>query len=238
MLNAAVASDRVRDRSDGLSAISILKSDRHAIQLVTHALQDKDETIRTLAASSLGGISARSAIPALRAAMNDPSPVVSFAAAQSLWRLGDRSGRELFYEVLTGERKTKPGLIKQNVDQIKKDVHDPKTLALIGIDQASGAFLGPFSMGVSVLEAYAKNTSSPVQAYCASLLAQDATPDTIEQLSLALSNNNWTVRAAAAKALADMHERKVIPKLEEMMQTDKESAARLAAASAIVKLTE
>lgn len=238
MLDEAAASNKVRDRSDGLSAISILKSDRHAIALMKQALKDKDESVRTLAANSLGSMNARSAIPALRDAMNDPSPVVSFAAAQSLWRLGDHSGRQLFYDVLTGERKTTPGLIKQHVNQIKKDIHDPKTLALIGIDQASGAFLGPFSMGVSVLEEYAKNTSSPVQAYCATLLSQDPTPDTTEQLSVALGDNNWTVRAAAAKALAEMHDRKVISKLEEMMQTDKVAPARLAAAAAIVKLTE
>lgn len=238
LLNEAADSNKVRDRSDGLSAISILKSDRHAIALLKQALQDKDESVRTLAANSLGSMNARSAIPALRDALNDPSPVVSFAAAQSLWRLGDRSGRQLFYEVLLGQRKTMPGLIKQHVNEIKKDIHDPKTLALIGIDQASGAFLGPFSMGVSVLEEYAKNTSSPVQAYCATLLSQDPSPDTIEQLSLALGDNNWTVRAAAAKALAEMHDRKVISKLEEMMETDKVAPARLAAAAAIVKLTE
>ena len=238
MLDEAVNSEKVRNRSDGFSAISILKSDPHAIRLMTQGLQDKDEGVRALAATSLGRMNATSAIPALRKAMSDPSPVVSFAAAQALWSLGDHSGRELLYDVLAGQRKTKPGVIKSNIEQIKKDIHDPKTLALIGIDQASGAFLGPFSMVVSVVEEYAKNTSSPVQAYCASLLAQDDTPDTIEQLSLALDNNNWTVRAAAAKALAQMRDRKVIPKLEEMMETDKDPPARLAAAAAIVKVTQ
>ena len=237
MLEEAVSSEKVRSRSDGFSAISILKADPHAIRRMAQGLQDKDAGVRALAATSLGRMDATSAIPALRKAMNDPSPVVSFAVAQALWSLGDHSGRELLYEVLAGERKTKPGVIQSNIEQIKKDLHDPKTMALIGIDQASGAFLGPFSMGVSVVEEYAKNTSSPVQAYCASLLSQDDTPGTIEQLSLALDNNNWTVRAAAAKALAQMRDRKVIPKLEEMMETDKQPAARLAAAAAIVKLT-
>jgi HEAT repeat protein len=238
LLDAAAVSDKVRTRSDAFSAISILESNRHAVELMITGLDDKDEGVRTLAANSLGGMNSPAAIPALRKAMNDPSPVVSFAAAKSLWRLGDRSGREMFYEVLAGERKTQPGFIKSHVNEVKKDIHDPKTLALIGINQASGQFLGPFSMGVSMLEEYAKNTSSPVQALCANLLAQDETPDTIEQLSLALDNNNWTVRAAAAKALANMRDRRVIAKLDEMMSSDKEPAARLAAAAAIVKLTD
>jgi hypothetical protein len=238
MLEAAVASTNVRTRSDAFSAISILQSNRRAVTLMIKGLDDKDEGVRTLAANSLGDMKSPAVIPALRKAMNDPSPVVSFAAAKSLWKLGDRSGREMFYEVLAGERKAGPGFIKSHVNQVKKDIHDPKTLALIGINQASGQFLGPFSMGISMLEEYAKNTSSPVQALCANLLAQDDTPDTIEQLSLALDNNNWTVRAAAAKALANMRDQKVIAKLDEMMSSDKEPAARLAAAAAIVKLTD
>ena len=237
LLDDAVASDKVRSRSDALSALSILQSDRHALALMTQSLADKDEGVRALAATSLGNMKARSAIPALRKAVDDPSPVVSFAAARSLWKMGDRSGRELFYDVLSGERKTQPGLIQKKVEEAKQDVHNPKTLALIGIDQASGAFLGPFSMGVSMVEEYAKNTGSPVQALCASLLSQDNTPDTIEQLSMALGNSNWSVRAAAAKALARMHDRKIIPELEQMMETDKEQAARFVAAAAILKLT-
>lgn len=237
LLDAAVASEKPSNRSDGLSAISMLASNPRAVKLVIHALSDKNEAVRTLAANSLGGMKSSAAVPALKRAMNDPSPVVSFAAAKSLWKLGDRSGRDIFYAVLTGERKTQPGFITRHINDIKKDVHDPKTLALIGINQASSAFLGPFSMGFSVLEEYAKDTSSPVEALCANLLAQDATPGTIEQLSFALNDDNWTVRAAAAKALAEIGDRKVMPQLDRMMSSDKEPAARLAAAAAIVKLT-
>lgn len=238
MLETAAASTKVRGRSDALSAMSILKANSHAVSLMSDGLSDKDEGVRTLAANSLGDMESQSAIPALRKAMDDPSPVVSFAAAKSLWKLGDHSGREMFYEVLAGRRKTQNGFVKSHVNEVKKDIHDPKTLALIGINQASGQFLGPFSMGVSMVEEYAKNTSSPVQALCANLLSQDDSTDTIEQLSMALGNNNWTVRAAAAKALANMHDLKVIPKLDEMMSSDKESAVRLAAAAAILKLTD
>lgn len=237
ILDAAVASDKVSSRSDALSAMSILTSNPHAVKLMVQGLDDKDEGVRALAANSLGDMKSRTAIPPLRKAMNDPSPVVSFAAAKALWKLGDRTGREMFYEVLAGERRTGPGFIQRHINEAKKEVHDPKALALIGINQASSAFLGPFSMGVSVLEEYAKNTSSPVQALCANLLSQDSTPDTVEQLSLALASDNWTVRAAVAKALAEIGDRKVMPKLDEMMNSDKEPAARLAAAAAIVKLT-
>lgn len=123
-----------------------------------------------------------------------------------------------------------------HIAQMKKDIHDPKTLALIGINQASGAFLGPFSMGVSMVEEYAKNTSAPVQTLCADLLSADNTPDTVDELSLALADKNWAVRAAAAKALAKMNRVEMIRQLTEMTNTDKDEPARLVAAAAIVKL--
>jgi HEAT repeats len=152
--------------------------------------------------------------------------------------MGDRSGRDLFHDLLTGKRKTKPGLVQRHIDQVKKDVHDPQARALIGINEASRAFLGPFSMGVSVVEEYAKNTSAPAEGLCAGLLSVNNTPDTVEQLALALAGRNWAVRAAAAKALARMNRVEMIPQLTEMMNADKDEPARLVAAAAIIRLKD
>jgi hypothetical protein len=237
MLADAVASDKLRDRSDAISALTILPHDRRAVDIVAHALDDKEETIRMLAATSLGDMKARSAIPKLKAALDDKSPQVSFAAAQSLWKMGDRSGRGIFYDVLIGERKVKPGPIQQKIRQARLDMHDPKALALIGVNEASGAFLGPFSMGVSMVEEYAKNGGTSVQALCAQLLATDDNSQTIEQLNMALDDKNWTVRAAAARSLANLNVHGALPQLQDMMQNDKSQPARLAAAAAVIHLS-
>ncbi len=238
MLTDAVVSTKVRTRSDAVSALSILDTDPRALRLLENELEDKEEEIQVLAATSLGNMKARSAIPKLKKAMDDPSPVVDFAAAQALWKMGDRSGRDMLYQVLIGERKASDGIVKTHIQQVKKDLRDPKTMALIGLNQASGAFLGPFAMGVSFAEEYAKNKSAPVQAICANLLAVDDTSDTVEQLAGALADDNWMVRAAAAKALAKMHRTELVPALKEMVETDKSEPARLMAAAAVVKLTE
>jgi HEAT repeat protein len=161
---------------------------------------------------------------------------VSFAAAQALWKMGDRSGRDIFYAVLDGERKTSPGLIKGKVRTAKQEMHDPKALALIGINEASGAFLGPFSMGVSMIEEYAKNTSAPVQAVCAQLLAMDDSRRTTDELEDALWDKNWAVRAAAARALAKLNDRKAVKQLTDIMENDKQESARFVAAAAIIRL--
>jgi HEAT repeat protein len=236
LLMAGRSSDKSRDRSDAISALSILDREPKAITLIDSALEDKDESIRLIAATSLGTMKARSAIPKLTDALDDSSAEVSFATAQALWKMGDRSGAEILYEVLDGERKAKPGVIQSKLRKAKADMHDPKALALIGINQASGAFLGPFSMGVSFIEEYAKNNSAPIQSLCAQLLSSDNSPRTIQELTDALDDKNWAVRAEAVRALARLNHPQAIPQLKDMMKNDKDQAVRFSAAAAIIRL--
>jgi HEAT repeat protein len=238
LLMQGESSTKFRDRSDAVSALTILDRDRKAISAIADALQDKEETIRVLAATSLGEIKARSAIPQLKGTMNnDKSPQVSFAAAEALWKMGDREGRDIFYEVLDGERKVKPGLLKSKMHEARMDMHDPKALALIGVNEATGAFLGPFSMGVSMVEEYAKNNGTSIQALCAQMLALDESRETVEELTYALDDRNWTVRAAAARSLAKLNVRAALPQLKDMMLNDKSRPARFAAAAAVIRLS-
>jgi HEAT repeat protein len=236
LLKQGAVSDKARDRSDAISALAVLDQDRQATSLVAAGLDDKETSIRVLAATSLANMKARLAIPQLKRAMDDESPEVSFAAAQALWKMGDRSGRDILYAVLSGDRKTKPGVMKSKMDKMRQDMHDPKALALIGVNEASGAFLGPFSMGVSFIEEYARNNGAPVQALCANLLSSDDSHDTVNELRDALGDKNWAVRAAAARALAKMNHPEVIAQLADIMLNDKEQPARFAAAAAIIRL--
>lgn len=237
LLIEAANSEKLRDRSDALSALSILDHDRKATAIISFALDDREQTIRSLAATSLGDMKASSAIPKLKTALEDKSPQVAFAAAQALWKMGDRSGRDVFYDVLVGERKVKPGPVKSKIEQARLDMHDPKALALIGVNEASGALLGPFSMGVSMVEEYAKDGGASVQALCAQLLSADDIRETIDQLTLALGDKNWAVRAATARSLAKLEDRRALPRLQDMMLNDKSQPARLAAAAAVIELS-
>ena len=238
MLKDAAASDKVRDRSDALSALVVVAPDPRATKMLEDAVLDKDESIRLLAVTSLGDIKAKSSIKVIDAAMQDASPQVSFAAAVALWKMGDRDGRDIFYSILEGDRKTGPGLVQSKIKEAKKEMHDPKALALIAVNQASGAFLGPFSMGVSMAEEYAKNNGAPVQTLCANLLASDNKPDTIEVLSDAADDKNWAIRVAGIKALAKLNHRESLPQMKEIMEKDDHQAARLVAAAAVIHLSE
>ncbi len=237
MLEHGAASEKSRDRSDAITALAIVGNDSRGVAMIEKGLTDKEVAIRVLAATSLGEIKARSAIPKLMDAVDDNAPQVSFAAVRALWKMGDRSSRALLYEILAGERKTGPGVMKGKMNKAMADMHDPKALALIGINEASGALLGPFSMGISFIEDYARNNSSPVQALCAQMLAEDDSSETADQLLDAVNDKNWVVRASAAKALAKLGHPRVIPQLTNMMQNDNDQPARFAAAAAIIRLS-
>jgi HEAT repeat protein len=70
------------------------------------------------------------------------------------------------------------------------------------------------------------------------MLAADNTAATIDELTDSLDDKNWAVRVAAARALAKLHHRDMIPKLKNMMENDKEQLARFSAAAAIIHLGE
>jgi HEAT repeat protein len=237
LLETAVMSDKLQSRSDGVSALAGMQHNLTAIHRIIQAVDDKDESVRVLAVTSLGDMKAREAIPRLRDALDDDSGPVSFAAAQALWKMDDHTGSDILYEVLAGERKVSPSVIKSKMDKAKKEMHDPKALALIAVNQTSGAFLGPFSMGVSFAEEYATDHSAPIQAVCARLLAQDRGERAARELQDALGDKNWVVRAAAARSLAQLGRRQAIPQLADMMHTDKSQPARFTAAAAIIQLS-
>jgi hypothetical protein len=75
--------------------------------------------------------------------------------------IGDHSGRSVLVNVLAGESSPSGSFFKQNLENADKKLHNPRALALTGINEASGALLGPFSLGVTVAERFAKDKSAP-----------------------------------------------------------------------------
>lgn len=234
--------DGIQDKSDGkrraaLGALATIGKDRQAAQLVESGLEDKDAAVRQVSASMLGCMQAKSSIKKLKQAMREGPSAVSFAAAESLWQMGDRSGRDLFAAVLARETTPSDGMVKSNLLSAKKTLQHPKELAKLGTKQAAGAFLGPFSMGITVAEEATKDRGATARAQSALLLGNDATPAAVQQLGDALNDKNWTVRTAAARALADTRQKDQVSKLAPLLHDDK-PAVRFMAAASIIRLTK
>lgn len=224
-------------RRQAVTAIGSIGLETEAIQLVEGALRDPDSLVRQTAAAELGQMKAREAIPSLKTAMDDAAGEVAFAAAKALWDMGDRSGRDLIEDVLTGQQSASEGPLKSAVRDAKRKMHDPKALAVMGFNEASGALLGPFNIGIIAAEQAFKAGSSGGRALATTLLAQDCDAESLRLLEWsATSDKSWVVKAASAKALGQCGHPDAIPTLEQNL-ADSNAAVKSMSAASIIKLS-
>jgi HEAT repeat protein len=223
-------------RAEAIAALGTMPPSPRVLHLVENALEDKDSSIRQLAAINLGQMRARRSIPRLKKALNDPSPEVSFAAAKSLWNMGDHSGRDVFIRILSGEKSSSSGVIKDEVEATKKKFDDKRKLAIIGATEAASSLFGPAGWGLKIVEEITRDRSASARAMSAMLLSHDTSLDGLRELQDALSDKNWIVRAAAAQALGASRHRDQIQYLRPLLDDDK-PAVRFMAAASILRLS-
>ena len=235
LLRAGLAEGDPDHRRQALTALEVIGSEPRALSLIESSLRDKNPVVRQTAAALLGELKAPSSIPFLRKALED-TPEVSFTAAGSLWAMGDRSGAWILEESLMGERSNAPGLVTGAIRDAQHEMHNPGQLAMMGIEEASGALLGPASMGIVAAKDIFKDTGAPGRAVAALLLASDPDPYALTLLEWALGDSSGAVRAAAAKALATRGNRSAIGRLEPLLH-DQHHAVRYMAAAAIIRLS-
>jgi HEAT repeat protein len=241
VLTASASNRNSLRRAEAVVALGTAGSQKRILRLVEQALDDSDAAIRELAARTLGEMRARSSIPKLTHALNDDSPDVSFAAAKALWSMGNRSGRDVFLKILSGEKNAsgghmKSGLLKDQLEATKKKLDDPKGLAVMGAKEAATSLFGPAGWGIRIMEELTHDRFASARATSAILLGPDATLDTLHQLQDALNDKNWIVRAAAAQALGTSRHHEQIPFLQPLLE-DSKPAVRCMAAAAIVRLS-
>jgi HEAT repeat protein len=201
-------------------------------------LRDKDTLVRQTAAAVLGQLKATESIPPLKQAMDDKNIEVAFSAAKALAEMGDTDGREFLIEVLTGERKGKPGFVAQNLKHAKKQL-TPTELALMGAKEAAGVLFGPAAIGIVVVEKAVKGGKSDGVSGRTIAVAELAThPDdhTRKLLEWALTDDDMSVRAAAARELGACGNSQTIPRLQTAMN-DEHAAVRYMAAASVIRLT-
>lgn len=230
-------SKNVQNRKFAVAGYALLavrsgQARKRAIEMLD---SDEDPELRTFAASALGEERCRLAIPALKKALNDPNTDVAFASAKALSDMGSSSGNVVFREVLLGERKSSQSLISGYLEDAKEKMHDPKALAILGVNQAVGSFFGPAGMLLSMAEKNMKDKGAPGRALAASALAGDRSAAARRALESALQDSNSSVRGSACRSLALLGYRSAIPFIEPLLD-DKDEAARAMAAAAYIRL--
>lgn len=231
MLEDGAAAEKVDDRATAVRVLGLIKNDTHATELAEKALQDPDENVRAAGATALGQMGAKGSIPKLRQAMKDDDVGVVMAAAHAAHALGDPRAYEVYYAVLTGERKSGEGLLEKQ----KKMLKDPKKMAQFGFEQGLG-FVPFASLGYGVVKAVRRDDVSPVRAGAAKVLASDPDPRSGQALSHAAFDESATVRAAALDAIARRGDPALLSAAESAMADDNASV-RFTAAAVVVRLS-
>jgi HEAT repeat protein len=231
MLRSGVSQKNTAKRVQAVRALRLLPGEPEAKEMAENALRDRNPNVRVTAAVALGLMGAKEAIPAMKKATSDEKPAVVLAAAHSLELLHDPAGDQVYYAILTGERKPAEGLLAQQIDTLK----DKKKMAKLGFEEGIG--LVPYGdIGFSAAKAIRKDDASPVRATAARALIKDSDPRVAGALVQATSDKSWIVRASAVLALAKREDPDVLPAVIPAL-SDKNQVVRFTAAAAVIRLT-
>jgi len=230
ILGDACTGNRTITRALAIRALGLMPNDAKALRLAEKALTDDQPDVRTAAATALGDMKSRSSIPKLKEALNDDDPEVALAAAHGLTEMRDESAYEVYYEVLTGQRKAGKGLVASQTAILK----DPKKMALLGFEQGIG-FVPFADIGWVAFRTMTKDDTSPIRAAAAKVLVRDPDPAVTKALADAADDKSWLVRAAALEALAQRGDPAVLDTVG-LHMSDKREAVRYTAAAAVLRL--
>lgn len=232
MLQNAAMSKHTIDRTDGVRALGLLNGDSRARQIAEDALQDSKPEVRAAAATALGQMHATESIPKLQKVLGDSKVPVVMAAAHSLRDLKDnQDAYAVYFDLLTGNRKSGDGLIASQVATLK----NPKELAKIGFSEGIG-FVPFAGIGWDAYRTIHKKDPNPVRAVAATYLAHDPDPATARALVAATRDKNWIVRAAAIEAIAQRGDPSLSPKVQ-LRFSDGNPKVRYSAAAAVIRLS-
>jgi HEAT repeat protein len=237
LLDESLNDHSYENRQQALAALATVgHPDPDVVKHVVAGLHDKEPLVRCQAALSLGDLKAKSAIPALKRALDD-TPEVSFAAAKALTAMGDSSGRDILIAVLAGKRKDTPGLWTNAMREARTRLHHPEGLFLMGSQDAVGAMFGPASMVIPAIRdtTALQGKGTPGRAAAVAYLAKYPDPYAVNLLEWALKDDNQFIRLEAAKDLGDRGDAGSIPKLEALW-LDSENIVRDMAAASILRI--
>jgi HEAT repeat protein len=233
LLRSGTEESSTTKRATAVRVLSLLTGEARAVKLASHALSDPEPPVRVAAAIALGELHAKSAIPKLEEALSDKEPLVALAVAHSLLTMKDTLAYEVYYEILTGERKSTKGLVAGELDTLK----DPKRMALLGFQEGIG-FVPFAGIGYTAIRTIVKDDSSPVRAAAARVLADD--PDSATQnvlVQASTDDKHELVRTACLDALARRGNPAVIDRIAPALSDEKDTV-KYTAAAAIVHLSD
>jgi len=223
-------------RKQAVQALGLVSAQEPYLSQLEAMLDDKDVEVKLATITSLVDLKSARTISALRKALDSDVPEVSFAAAKALWTLNEPIGREALLLVLSGDTKTASGFITKEKRQALRMLHTPKTMFMFAIQQgANYAPIPGLGAGVSSVQGILSDPGVSGRAATALLIGTDRNPDVLPALQDALTDKDWSVRAAAVHAIALRNDAALAPELLPLFE-DKKEAVRVRAAAGYLRL--
>lgn len=228
-LEAGLASN-ADNRAKAVRALGVIVHNPKAQSFAEKALTDIRAEVRADAATALGEMGAKSAQPKLEKAINDTNLKVVVAAANALYTFKNPAAYEVYFALLTGDRKG-PGMVQTQL----KIFTDKKQLEKLMFE--TGVGFVPFGgMGLQAFRTLTRDDTSPVRALAAEKLASDRDPKTSQALENACSDKQWRIRLAAVEAIAKRGDPALLKSVLPLLYKDNDEV-RYAAAATIIRLS-
>jgi HEAT repeat protein len=223
-------------RKHAVQSLGLVSPTEPYLSQLEAMLADKDVEVRLATITSLVDLRTPRTVATLLTALDSDVPEVSFAAAKALWALDEPTGREALVSVLGGETKSTSGFITRKKRDALRMMHTPATLFLFTLKE--GAAFAPvpgLGAGFSSLMGILADPSVSGRAAAALLLSRDTGPEVLQALQDALTDGDWSVRAAAVHSIAVRDDPTLQADLVPLLD-DKKEAVRVRAAAGFLRL--
>jgi HEAT repeat protein len=215
-------------RAKVVHSLGLLTTDRQAQGIAEKALTDPDKEVRIESAIALGTMNDRQARPKLHACLNDKEIQVVLACTNALYQFKDPVAYEVYYTLLTGERRSSKGLMQSQLDTLR----DRKQVEKLALETGIG-FVPFGGMGLQAFRTITHDDVSPVRALAAQRLAADPDPKSGKALSDYVFDKKNKVREAVVEAIAKRGDPALLKTVVALLYDDNESVRFDAAATVI-----
>jgi HEAT repeat protein len=225
-------------RREAVLSLSLIGQREPLFARLESALFDeKDVPVRLAAVSSLAEIRSMRSRRALKKALQDDVPEVSFAAAKGLLTLNDPSGKAALLSILSGDAKSSSSFFTKQKRDAMRMMQTPKGMFMFALRTGIAFVPVPgMSQGFASMQGILSDPGVSGRATAALLLGREKDAKTVEALKDALTDKDWSVRAAAVHSLAIRGDPKFRKDLEPLLDDEKE-AVRLRAAASMLRLS-
>lgn len=238
ILGTALGDKNPDTRKQAVASLGLIGPREPYLSRIANALSaDKNVQVRLAAVASLVDIKDKGTADLLDKALRDPSPEVSFAAAQALLGLDDPRGRAALLSILRRDAKTQSSYVTAQKRDTLRLFHTPKTFIVFVVKQGVGFAPVPgLGAGVSSLQGILTAAGGVTgRARTALLLGKDRSPEVLDALKDALHDKDASVRAAAIHSIALRDDPALAAGLVACFDDPKESV-RLRAAAGYLRL--